>query len=198
MHSTAMKNTINDTTLSEPIKTSRVGRLPITIPSGVTVSIKDNEVSVQGAKGKLVKAFNSAVLIELKDQQIFFSPRNNSRFAKAMQGTARSIVASMIKGVQQLFSKNLEINGTGYRAVLKGKVLELFLGKSHSDQYIVPEGIILTITDNTKIKVEGADLALLGQVAADIFHFKKVEPYKAKGVTIVGQYVYRKEGKKSS
>lgn len=193
-----MKHITKETPVAKSIKTSRVGRAPVLIPGGVTVSVQDNQVTVKGPHGKLTKTFDPAVLISIQEQQVIFAPRDGSRFAKAMQGTARSIVASMVKGVQQLFSKNLEINGTGYRAVLKGKILELFLGKSHSDQYLVPEGIVLTVTDNTKIKVEGISLEQVGKVAADIFHFKKVEPYKAKGVTIVGQYVHRKEGKKSS
>lgn len=193
-----MKNTIKESLVTTSLKTSRVGRAPVIIPPGVSVSIQNNQVTVQGPKGKLVKTFDAAVTIHIEEQHIIFNPRDGSRFAKAMQGTARSIVASMVKGVQQPFVKNLEINGTGYRAVLKGKILELFLGKSHSDHYLVPEEITLTVTDNTKIKVEGVSLEQVGKVAADIFHFKKVEPYKAKGVTIVGQYVHRKEGKKSS
>lgn len=180
------------------IKGSRIGKLPIAYPKTVKVTVQDNHVLVEGPKGKLAKNFDKAVRIEQSEGSLSFFPVDSTRFSKSMHGTARAIVQNMIHGVQEYFVKNLEISGTGYKAIVKGKNLELTLGKSHLDIYSIPEGIIVTVTDNTKIKVEGIDCHLVGQVAAHIYHFKKVEPYKAKGVVIVGQFIRRKEGKKTA
>lgn len=180
------------------LKGSRVGKLPVFVPSDVTVKIDGAHVLVQGPKGKLEQTFNNQVVITLNENSIYFEPANGSRLAKAMQGTARAIVQNMIKGVKKPFTKQLEISGTGFKANLKGKVLELFLGKSHSDIYNIPEGITITVTDNTKLTIEGIDYQKVGQAAATIYHFRKPDPYKAKGVILADKVIYRKEGKSSA
>lgn len=179
------------------VKKSRIGKLPVAIPAKVTITIDGNRVTVEGPKGKLVKAFNKAVTLEMVDNAVAVRPVNEGRLARAMQGTARAIINNMVKGVVEGFSKDLEIHGVGFRATLKGNVLDLALGYSHPIEYSLPEGITVTIKENTKLKVEGADKHMVGQVAADIKHFYPVEPYKGKGVRIVGEFVRRKEGKKS-
>ena len=121
---------------------------------------------------------------------------DKSRLGKAMHGTVRAILQNMVTGVVEGYSKSLEIHGVGFRAALKGKILNLSLGYSHEINYEVAEGVTVTITENTKLKVEGVDKHMVGQVTADIKSYYPVEPYKGKGVRIVGEYVRRKEGKK--
>ena len=174
---------------------SRVGKLPVEIPEKVTVSVENNAVAVEGPMGKLSHAFPNAVTVTKEDAQVVVAPANNSRFAKAMYGTARSLIANMVKGVVDGYSKELEISGVGFRAALSGNKLDMNLGYSHPCIYEIPEGIKITVTDNTKLKVEGIDKQLVGEAAASIRAFYPPEPYKGKGVKIVGEYVRRKEGK---
>lgn len=174
---------------------SRVGKLPITVPGKVTVDIHGVTVNVEGPKGKLSKTFTHNIKIESGADGVQVSPANSSRQAKAMHGTTRAIIANMVQGVNEGYSKSLEINGVGFRAVLKGDILDLALGYSHPINYKVPSGITVTVTDNTKLKVEGIDKQAVGAVAADIRRFYPPEPYKGKGVQIVGEKVRRKEGK---
>ena len=175
---------------------SRVGKLPIAIPDGVTAEVSGSSIKVKGPKGELSKDFPGDVAIEVADGEIKVSPANKSRFANAMYGTARSIINGLVIGVTQGFSKDIEISGVGYNATLKGKVLNLKLGFSHDINYDIPEGAVVTVTDGgTKLKIEGIDKQLVGQVAASIRHYHPVEPYKGKGVHIVGQHEIRKEGK---
>ena len=174
---------------------SRIGKLPVDIPEKVNVSIEANVVSVEGPKGKLSHEFPNAVKISQEDATINVSPTNSSRFAKAMYGTARSLIANMVVGVVDGYSKSLEISGVGFRAALNGNKLDMNLGYSHPCLYDIPEGIKITVTDNTKLKVEGIDKQLVGEVAASIRAFYPPEPYKGKGVKIVGEYVRSKEGK---
>jgi large subunit ribosomal protein L6 len=177
---------------------SRIGKLPVAIPEKVTVSVEDNHVAVEGPKGKLARPFDRVVSIAVEDGQVRVSPKGTSRHAKAMYGTTRSIINGMVNGVVEGYSKNLELQGVGFRATVKGQTLELALGFAHPISYAIPEGVTVTVTDNTKVKVEGADKQAVGQVAADIKSFYPVEPYKGKGVRILGEYVRRKEGKKTS
>ncbi len=175
---------------------SRVGKLPIEVPEAVTVTIDGTTVSVKGPKGELSKSFHGDVAFEQKDGKIQVSPTTKTRFANAMYGTARSIVNGMVEGVVNGFSKDIEISGVGYNAALKGNILKLKLGFSHDIDYEVPEGAKITVTDGgTKLKIEGIDKQLVGQVTASIRHYHPVEPYKGKGVHIVGQHEIRKEGK---
>lgn len=174
---------------------SRIGKQPIPVPEKVKVDIQGQTVAVEGPKGKITKSFAPVVTIALADEQVTVAPVDQSRFSRAMYGTARSIIAGMVKGVHEGFSKELEIHGVGFRAVLKGNKLDLALGYSHEIIMDVPEGIVITITDQTKVKVEGADKQLVGAVAAEMRSYYPPEPYKGKGVHLVGERVRRKEGK---
>ncbi|MFL2912896.1 MAG: 50S ribosomal protein L6 [Opitutales bacterium] len=177
---------------------SRIGKVPVEIPSGVEVSIDGNVVTVKGPKGTLEKEFSPFADVEIADNQVVIKPSNNSRTANAIYGTTRSIVANMVKGVIEPFSKNLLIEGVGFRATVKGKIIDLELGYSHPVEHLIPDGITVTVSDNVKILVEGADKQKVGQLAAEIKKYYPVEPYKGKGVRILGQFVRRKEGKKSA
>jgi large subunit ribosomal protein L6 len=174
---------------------SRIGKQPVPIPAKVKVDIKDSTVLVEGPRGKVRKTFAPVVTIAVADQKVTVAPNEESRFAWAMYGTARSIIAGMVTGVTTGYSKDLEIQGVGFKGILKGSVLELALGFSHPIFMDVPEGIKLTVVDGTKIKVEGCDKQLVGAVTAKIRSYYPPEPYKGKGVRIVGERVRRKEGK---
>ena len=175
---------------------SRIGKQPVPIPDKVKVDIKDgNNVFVEGPKGKVQKQFADAVKIAITNKKVIVTPTSDSRFARAMYGTARSIIAGMVKGVTEGYSKDLEIQGVGFKAVLKGKQIDLSLGYSHPILHDIPEGIKITIADGTKIKVEGCDKQTVGQITAEIRAYYKPEPYKGKGVRLVGERVRRKEGK---
>lgn len=177
---------------------SRIGKLPIPVLDKANVSINGQTVSVDGPKGKLEKTFDRSVNIEMADGEIRVTPADSSRHARAMFGTARSIINNMVIGVVDGYSKDLIIKGVGFRAALKGNILDLSLGYSHPVELTIPEGITVTVTENTKLKVEGADKQVVGEIAATIYSYFPAEPYKGKGVQIVGQYVRRKEGKKSA
>ena len=174
---------------------SRIGKNPVGIPDKVKVSLSGTQVSVKGPKGEISQIFNAAISVAEEDGKIVVKPTNTSRFANAMTGTARSIINGMVEGVTKGFSKELEIHGVGFRAALKGKFLDLSLGYSHPINYPIPDGITITVTDNTKLKVEGIDKQKVGAVTAAIRRFYPPEPYKGKGVRIVGERVRRKEGK---
>lgn len=174
---------------------SRIGKVPVPIPDKVKVDVKNGTVLVEGPKGKVSKHFAPDVKISIADKKVSFEPADDSRFARAMFGTARSIVAGMVKGVTEGYVKDLEIQGVGFKANLKGKQLDLALGYSHPILFDIPEGIKITVTDQTKVKVEGCDKQLVGAVTANIRAYYPPEPYKGKGVRIVGERVRRKEGK---
>jgi ribosomal protein L6, bacterial type len=175
---------------------SRIGKVPVSIPDKVKIAVnEDNTVLVEGPKGKVSKSFADVVKITVADQKVTISPLEETRFARAMYGTARSVIAGMVKGVTEGFAKELEIQGVGFKAALKGKQLDLALGYSHPILFDIPEGIKITVTDQTKLKVEGCDKQLVGAVTANIRAYYPPEPYKGKGVRIVGERVRRKEGK---
>jgi large subunit ribosomal protein L6 len=175
---------------------SRIGKQPVPIPDKVKVDIKGHTVSVEGPKGKVSKTFAPVVNISIADKKVTVSPtQDDSRFAKAMYGTVRSVIAGMVKGASEGYSKELEIQGVGFKANLKGTTLDLALGYSQPIFMEIPTGIKLTVTDQTKLKVEGADKQLVGAVTAEIRSYYPPEPYKGKGVRIVGERVRRKEGK---
>jgi large subunit ribosomal protein L6 len=175
---------------------SRIGKQPVPIPDKVKVDVKDHSIQVEGPKGKVSKAFAEVVRLSVNDRkQIIVTPLEETRFAKAMYGTARSIINGMIRGVTTGYAKDLEIQGVGFKAVVKGNQLDLALGYSHPILFDIPEGIKVTVTDNTKLRVEGADKQLVGAVAASIRGYYPPEPYKGKGVRLVGERVRRKEGK---
>jgi large subunit ribosomal protein L6 len=175
---------------------SRIGKQPVIVPDKVKVTLTGNTVHVEGPKGKVSKAFAPVVKITVADKSVVVSPtEDDSRFAKAMYGTVRSVIAGMVKGASEGYVKDLEIQGVGFKANLKGSTLDLALGYSHPILMEIPAGIKLTVTDQTKIKVEGADKQLVGAVTAEIRSYYPPEPYKGKGVRIVGERVRRKEGK---
>ena len=177
---------------------SRIGKIPVDIPTGVEVALDNQTIRVKGPKGELSKTFSPLAVIKVSDETVVVSPANDSRAAQAQYGTARSIIANMVQGVTQPFSKDLLIEGVGFRAAIKGSVIDLELGYSHPVEHTIPEGVSVTVADNVKIHVEGADKQMVGQLAAEIKSYYPVEPYKGKGVRILGQYVRRKEGKKSA
>jgi large subunit ribosomal protein L6 len=175
---------------------SRIGKQPVPIPDKVKVTVTGDTVLVEGPKGKVSKLFAPVVKVTVADKKVTVSPtEDQSRFAKAMYGTVRSVIAGMVKGVTDGFTKELEIQGVGFKANLKGKQLDLALGYSHPILMEIPEGIKVTVTDQTKLKVEGADKQLVGAVTAEIRGYYPPEPYKGKGVRLVGERVRRKEGK---
>ena len=178
---------------------SRIGKLPVAIPDKVTVSADSGVVKVDGPKGKLERRFDpSVVTVKIEDGNVLVSPVGSSRLAKAMYGTARSTIAGMVQGVQKPYEKSLTINGVGFKATLKGtKALLLNLGYSHDILEPIPEGVKVEVPEPTKVKVSGPDKQKVGQFTARVKHHYPIEPYKGKGVTIDGEYVRRKEGKKA-
>lgn len=174
---------------------SRVGLKPISLPEKVAVKLDGRTVVVEGPKGKL--DFNLPEGIDLKtgDGSVVVSRITETRQLKALHGTARSLVNNMIIGVSKGFVKDLEIHGVGLRAAVKGKDLDLSLGRSHPLLHPIPSGLTVTVNENTKIKVEGIDKQLVGQFAAEVRGYYPPEPYKGKGVRYSDEHVRRKEGK---
>jgi len=177
---------------------SRIGNLPIEIPSGVDVNIDGSVVKVKGPKGELLQELNASIELEVTENLINVRPKDSSRQTRALQGTMRSLIANMVSGVVLPYSKDLLIEGVGFRAAVKGTDVGLELGYSHPINHPIPDGVTVTVADNVKIHVEGSDKQKVGQLAADIKSYYPVEPYKGKGVRILGEYVRRKEGKKSA
>jgi len=177
---------------------SRIGKVPVDIPSGVEITLEQSTIHVKGPKGNLSKTFSPLAAITVEGEQVVVNPTDESREARAQYGTTRSIIANMVKGVVEPYSKDLLIEGVGFRATVKGSIIDLELGYSHPVEHPIPEGVAITVADNVKIHVEGPDKQKVGQVAAEIKSYYPVEPYKGKGVRILGQYVRRKEGKKSA
>lgn len=178
---------------------SRIGKLPVEIPEKVEVKVDNGStIQVKGPKGAMTRSFNPRVVaLEVKDGAVVVSPVGNSREARAMYGTARSLINGMVEGVTKGFEKNLTINGVGFKANVQGKFLDLALGYSHPIKHPIPDGVTVTVQDQTKVKVEGYDKQAVGQFAAQVKKFYPVEPYKGKGVSIDGEYIRRKEGKKA-
>jgi large subunit ribosomal protein L6 len=173
---------------------SRIGRRPVAIPSGVTVAVKDGEISVKGPKGTLSAATPAGIRVEVADGQVRFSRPDDKTPTRAKHGLARASVANMITGVTQGFTRELEIQGVGYRAEVKGKKLNLALGFSHPVEVAIPEGLSVSVTEN-RIRIEGSDRCRVGQFASDVREIRAPEPYKGKGIRYVGEHVRRKVGK---
>ena len=174
---------------------SRIGKMPITVPAGVTVTIDGTSVTAKGPKGELSRTFRPFVTIEQDGDTITVNRIDDSRDAKAQHGLVRTLIANMIEGVSTGFSKKLQLIGVGYRAALKGKNLEMQLGYSHPVLVEAPEGITFECPQPTEIIVSGPSKEQVGQVAADIRKWRKPEPYKGKGIRYEGEYVRRKLGK---
>jgi large subunit ribosomal protein L6 len=176
---------------------SRVGKYPVSVPAGVTVSMNGDVVTAKGKLGELsYPVVTEAVDVEIKGSEVSVAPKGSDRRARTMWGTTRSLINSMCIGVSTGFSKSMEITGTGYRAAMQGNDLVLNLGYSHEIRYAVPAGIKIVVERPTAIKVEGADKQRVGQVAAEIRGFRGPEPYKGKGVRYTDEVILRKEGKK--
>ena len=183
---------------------SRIGNKPVTIPEGVEVSVDGQNVKAKGKLGELDLVINDEVSIKLEDianddkttKVVVLEPKSNSRFAKQIWPTMRTLVNNVVIGVSEGYSKKLEIKGVGYRGNLQGKTLVLSLGFSHEVRYDIPEGVEVKLEDQTNISISGIDKQQVGQVAAKIRGFKPPEPYKGKGIRYVDEYVVRKEGKK--
>ncbi|MEY3391450.1 MAG: ribosomal protein [Verrucomicrobiota bacterium] len=177
---------------------SRIGKQPVNIPDKVTVSVKDNVVVVKGPKGELSKPFPKEIGVVADAKVVNVSDLTEKKTAGALHGTVRAIIRNMVEGVATGYSKTLLIEGVGFKALLKGNVLDLALGYSHPIRYTIPAGVNVVVTDGTKLVITGADRHMVGQVASTIKLYKPVEPYKGKGVRVEGEYVRRKEGKKTA
>jgi large subunit ribosomal protein L6 len=175
---------------------SRIGNKEIEIPEKVKVNIdNDGAVLVEGPKGKLNWKLPRDIKATVKDNRVSLVREAETRSVKALHGLSRSLVHNMVQGVSQGFSKQLEIEGVGFKAAVQGPLLNLSLGFSHPVKFQIPKDIKITVTDTTKINIEGVDKKLVGQVAADIRGFYPPEPYKGKGVRYAGEQIRRKEGK---
>jgi large subunit ribosomal protein L6 len=175
---------------------SRVGKLPVEILQGVTVELNGLNIKVKGPKGELSKTFKGNIGISVVDNHVVVVPNDEEKQTRAMWGTARSIIKNMVKGVKDSFTQELEVNGVGYRASIKGKYLNLTLGKSHNTKIEIPEGVKADAPKQTIVTLESVDKELLGQFSSVIIKQRPPEPYKGKGIKRKGQYVQRKEGKK--
>jgi large subunit ribosomal protein L6 len=175
---------------------SRIGKHPVTIPEGVTVDVSGQSVTAKGKLGQLSATLMPEVSISRDGNEISVQPRNNTIRARKMWGTARSVVNNLVTGVADGFTRNLVVNGVGYRVQLQGKDLVMQLGFSHEVRFPVPEGITIQCPDQTHITVQGADKQSVGQTAAKIRSFRPPEPYKGKGVKYADELILRKEGKK--
>ena len=175
---------------------SRVGMLPVELPDGVDFQIDGALIKAKGKMGELALKVGDEVHVTREENQIWVKPANNSKRARTMWGTTRSLINNLVRGVSIGFEKKLEINGVGYRAQVQGKELVMQLGHSHEIRYPIPEGIKIDAPTQTEIAVSGVDNQKVGQVASEIRGFRKPEPYKGKGVRYAGEFIIRKEGKK--
>ncbi len=175
---------------------SRIGKKPVQIPSGVTVAIEGQTVKVKGPKGELQTALVEHVVVKQEGEEIVISAVNQSKTARSAWGLSRTLVANMVVGVTDGFSKALEINGVGYRAAVQGNGLQLNLGYSHDVVFPIPSDVKIEAPKPTEIVVSGIDKQRVGQVAAEIRDWRRPEPYKGKGIKYADEYIFRKEGKK--
>ena len=175
---------------------SRVGKLPVEVAQGVKIDLKGQDITVTGPKGTLKRTFPQEVKVEFKENKLWFTPVSKSQRARAMWGLARNLANCMVTGTKEGFSKDMEINGVGYRAAVAGKELKLTLGFSHEVNYKIPDGITIKVDKQTLLNISGADKQLVGQVAAEIRGYRKPEPYKGKGIKYKTETIRRKEGKK--
>ncbi|MCK4501694.1 MAG: 50S ribosomal protein L6 [Desulfuromonadales bacterium] len=174
---------------------SRIGKLPVTIPSGVKISLDGNTMTVVGPKGTLTQTMHERMTIAVETEQVKVASPAENKQDGALHGLTRALINNMVVGVTAGFQKDLEINGVGYRAEIKGKVLTLSLGYSHPVTYELPDGISVEIEKQTKLSVKGIDKQLVGSAAAKIRSFRKPEPYKGKGIKYADERILRKAGK---
>ncbi len=175
---------------------SRIGKKEIPLPDKVKVNVAgDGAVVVEGPKGKLEWTLPKGVIAKVEEKSVAFTIETENRTSRAMHGLSRALVANMVVGVSQGFKRDLEIQGVGFKAAVQGKQLNLNIGKSHAVLFDIPEQVKVTVTDNTKVSVEGIDKQIVGQAAANIRAYYPPEPYKGKGIRYAGEQVRRKEGK---
>ena len=175
---------------------SRIGKHPVTVPSGVNVDLDGRKLTVKGPKGELNLTLVEDVEATVGDGKIVILPRDESKRARSMWGMQRTLVNNLVTGVTEGFSRRLEIIGVGYRAMVKGRALDLQLGYSHDISHPIPDGIDIKCPNPTTIDISGIDRQKVGQVAAEIRAYRKPEPYKGKGIRYSGEWIFRKEGKK--
>jgi large subunit ribosomal protein L6 len=174
---------------------SRIGKMPVTVPSGVDVKFDGTQVTVKGSKGELSREFTDRISFTMDDGVINVGREDDTRESRALHGLSRALLANMVVGVSEGFTKILEIQGVGYRASLKGSDIELLVGFSHPVNVKAPKGITFEVPEPTRIVISGIDKEQVGQVAADIRKVRPPEPYKGKGIRYAGEYVRRKAGK---
>ena len=174
---------------------SRIGKKPVTIPKGVTVTLDGSKITVKGPKGELSRSLPGAMLVSMKDNEVIVERPSDENEHKALHGLTRTLVANMVEGVTAGFSKQLEIIGVGYKAEQRPYGLQLSLGFSHVIEYRAPAGIKLTAPQPTQVTIQGANKEMVGQVAAEIRSYRPPEPYKGKGIKYAGEQVRRKAGK---
>lgn len=175
---------------------SKIGKNPVTVPNGVQVSIQDDVFKAKGKLGELSLNILKEIKVTIDGETIKVEPTSETRFARAMWATTRQNINNLVNGVNEGFTKELELKGVGYRAQMQGADLKLQLGLSHDVIFPIPQGIKVEVPSQTEIKISGADKQLVGQVAANIREFRKPEPYKGKGIRYKGERVIIKEGKK--
>jgi len=175
---------------------SRIGKVPVAIPGGVTAAVADGVLTVKGPKGTLTLTLRDEISYVVEEGRIVVRPANDTKQARAFWGMQRTLVSNLVTGVTDGYTKVLEITGVGYRANAQGKNLKLQLGYSHDVDFPVPEGIEIKTPYNTTVEISGIDKQKVGQVAAEIRRWRKPEPYKGKGIKYRGEYIFRKEGKK--
>ncbi len=175
---------------------SRIGKKPVAVPSGAQVSVDGQVVKAKGPKGELQFVVNDLCSVAMTDDGIEVKPTNTTKTARSMWGMSRTMISNICEGVTSGFTKNLQLEGVGYRAQMKGKQLVLALGYSHDVEFDIPEGIEIKTPKPTEIEISGIDKQKVGQTAAVIRSFRPPEPYKGKGVKYQGEYIFRKEGKK--
>lgn len=174
---------------------SRIGKKPVVIPSGVTVTAANGVVTVKGKNGELKQAIHPNLQVEVKGNEVLVTRKSDIGFDRSLHGMLRALIANMVKGVAEGYQKKLELVGVGYRAELKGKALQLALGFSHSIVFRAPEGIKIEAPTQTSVVISGIDKQLVGLVAAKLRSFRPPEPYKGKGVKYEGEVIRRKAGK---
>ena len=174
---------------------SRIGKLPITVPAGVTVKVEGNVVSAKGPKGELRRTLHPEMKLKFDDGSFTVERPSDEKRHKALHGLTRTLVQNMVEGVSKGFTRTLEIQGVGYKAEAKPYGVNLIVGYSHPEKYEAPKGIKISVENNTVVKVEGADKEVVGQVAAELRSVRPPEPYKGKGIRYQGEQVRRKAGK---
>jgi large subunit ribosomal protein L6 len=182
--------------VKEEEKMSRIGKQPVSIPDGVTLDVSGQDIKAKGAKGELSMRVHDDVSIKKEDNVVVLAPRSKSLQARKLWPTMRTLVNNIVIGVTEGYNKQLEIHGVGLRGQMQGNTLVMQLGFSHEVRYDIPQGVQVSVEDQTKINVAGIDKQLVGAVAAKIRGFKPPEPYKGKGIRYADEYVMRKEGKK--